>query len=130
MYFYKIGYTSYEESDYVELQHELCFTKEQITDMLADAIVALWEDVFKDKDIGDIEYPTKMQLYYFFDTYNEHNIGSWLIKNKGFLPVVYQEIFSLWGWFAFNKPETWTEETKRSITIPVIMKKLKEAGKI
>ena len=49
MYKYKIGYDSYEGSNYKELEHEEKFTDKQITEVVGEAIIALWDERWKDQ---------------------------------------------------------------------------------
>ena len=142
MYCYKIGYGSYEESSYKELEHEEKFTDKQITKMIGEAIIDLWDDRWKDqheyvekekaefveKYIG-CEYEEGffhelMTIEYFFE--NE-NIWNWLIENKGFKKIIYEVDWSIFGWENLAEKDSWESDRGEC---KVIRDMLVKAGKI
>ncbi len=94
-YLYKIGYHSYDESNYVELCHNCKFTQQELTEMIAEAVVALKNIIVKE----DHEYTKNFDSFMLGDGM-KHNIIGWLIDNKGFEEVKYEQIWSMFGSFA------------------------------
>lgn len=127
MYNYKIGYGSYEDSYYVELQHEECFTQEQLTEMIAEAAVELWDHLYELNSEGGL---CRMTVARFFIQDDKYNIRDWLVEHKGFTFMDYQERWSIFGWYRLNEPDTWSREVKNDKSVPVILQALKEAGKV
>ena len=116
MYLYKIGYTSCEESGFWDLWHEQKFTQDDLTNMIAEAIIALKPQIHKD----DEEYTDNLQEY--FEHYKRENIASWLIENKGFKSVDFQEIWSAFGWasvFDINDWESYRDETDKKLVAKI-----------
>jgi hypothetical protein len=143
MYKYKIGYGSCEESHYEELEHEEKFTYSQITKMIGEAIIDLWDDRWKDqheyvekekkefveKYVG-CEYEAGffhelMTIEYFFE---DENIWNWLIENKGFKKITYTVDWSIFGWENLAEKDSWENEKDKHSK--VIREMLVKAGKI
>ena len=97
MYWYKIGYGTYEESNYVELKHEKLFTKEDITKMIAEAIV----DIEKSKPEKDRNWHQSSYQHFHKD------VVQWLIENKGFVSVEYEVGWSVFGWASVFDINDW-----------------------
>lgn len=101
-YNYKIGYHSYEESDYVELQHETKFSDNELTEMIAEATVETikktkisnnymhnFQDIFESKDPSLIEY---------------------LIEKFGFKLIEYELSWRVFGWSSVFDKDEWGDD--------------------
>jgi len=102
MYLYKIGYTSCEENGFWDLSHTEKFTQDDLTNMIAEAIVALKPEI-------NNEYDYTKDLQEYFEHYEGDTIASWLIKNKGFKAVDFQEVWSGFGWASVFDIKDWDE---------------------
>lgn len=107
MHKYQIGYGSHEESSYVQLEHEKKFTKEEIIKMVAEAIVSIYTTnpkKFKgwkeDKEFG-------IAFRRFWHQYGEKGIPEWLIENKGFVLIKFDEQVEFFGWASSFDIKDW-----------------------
>lgn len=93
MHKYKIGYTSYEESSFVELEHETLFTKDEITKMIGEAVV----DKIRNRDANDY-----LHNYGNF----EDDVIDYLKDIKGFKEIIYDVEWTISGWASlFDKTD-------------------------
>jgi hypothetical protein len=112
--------------------------------MIGDAIIALWDDRWKDqhewvekekkefveKYIG-CEYEAGifrelMTIQYFFEDIT--NIWNWLIENKGFKKIIYKVDWSIFGWENLVEKDSWGSNSGKHNK--VIRDMLVKAGKI
>jgi len=100
MYYYEIGYNSYEDSHYETLTHENEFTKDELEDMIAEGFKSL----FPSACAQDLTY-----LYNFY-TYDSVSIYDWLISNKGFKKLVYTAVSGIFGWGNLKDKNNWDRE--------------------
>jgi len=131
MYKYKIGYGTCEENSFVELEHEKKFKKKEVTQMVAEAIEALFPDKIND------DVKTESGEYYEFafkfdqfwrDGLSKSNIIDWLIENKGFKPIEYELVWSAWGWASVLDPKDWKMYRKNNDELAQITKYLNSKG--
>ena len=120
MYLYKIGFSTMEESSYSELWHEKKITEKDLTEMIAEAVVALIP-IFKKNRSSIHSFEN-----FFYGDFEKNDITSWLIKNKGFKKVKYEQEWSAFGWASVFVKSDWI--TYRDKTNNVITKKVNEAG--
>ena len=126
MYRYKIGYTSYEESSFVELEHELKYTEEQLADVVADATVEVI------KQMKALPKEAMMRVHSFQDicsgSYTDDGISlaDCLINKFGFKPIVYEQVFSVFGWPSIFHKTDWKGD--RSVTLNKITDRVLAAG--
>ena len=101
-YNYKIGYHSYEESDYVELQHEKKFSDNELTEMIVEATV---ETIKKKKKADDY-------LHSFQDVFNSEypSLIKYLIGKFDFKLIEYELTWSIFGWASIFDKTDWTED--------------------
>lgn len=110
MKIYKIGYSTMEESNYSELQHEDTFTKDQITEMIAEGIIDLLK---KDK---------KLYIHNFQSIMG--GVLTYLIEEKGFKKIEYDLIWNTFGWPSLFDNEDWkSERDEQLIKIAEILNK-------
>jgi len=88
MYKYKIGYADYDDSEFVELEHEEKFTKDELTTMIGLAVVAAVRDFKADDD----EY-----VHGFNDVMNHGSMCGHLMLMYGFKPVRYEVCWEALG---------------------------------
>ena len=113
MYKYKIGFTSCEESGFVELEHETKLVQKDISEMIAEYIRLktpfLRKAVFGKHGVQK-EYGTSFEEFFYAhqeELSEEKSLLSWLIKEKGFLPVVYEQVWTGWGWAEVLERDSW-----------------------
>jgi hypothetical protein len=118
MYFYKIGYHSYEESAFAELTHENKYTDEEIHNIVSNAVIRVLQEIVakKKKCIFNSSYEGLHDL-----------ITEDLIEMDGFKKVKYQSIWSCFGWASVTNEEDWEgqrgDNLKRlSSEIPIDLK--------
>lgn len=122
MYRYKIGYTSYEESSFVELEHEQKFSHQELSELIAEATVETFKKLRGKSNI----YIHNFQDV-FHDIYNtQYNIVSYLIENKGFKRIEYQDVWSVFGWASIFDRQDWGSD--RDPELDFIVNKMNEAG--
>lgn len=126
MYRYKIGYTSYEESNFVELEHEKQFTADELADIVADATV----EVIKQMKAAPAE--AMMRTHSFQDicsgSYHDDgiNLASCLISKFGFKEITYEQVFSTFGWPSIFHKKDWKGD--RGATLDKITDRVLAAG--
>ena len=110
IFYYQIGYYTEEESDFTVLMHTEEFSSQDISDMVKDAIVTLYSELFtmrrqriplvslsfKDIYHGTLGDPTK-------------NLISWLIDNKGFQPLNFTLKWHTFGWADVLDEKDWID---------------------
>jgi len=112
MYKYKIGYYTFEESDYVELEHAKKFSRGDITKFIAEAIVAIASPI-KELKSWDLTFESL-----FNGLTGKLSIINWLIENKGFKIINYELVWGVFGWGnAFDKNDWQTEKTDIDIEL-------------
>lgn len=102
MYRYKIGFTSYEESNFVELENVNKFTYEELRDIVARATV----EVVKQLKSLPLEKQNYVYTHNFEDIFRSHycrdieeiSLSSILISKFGFKRIEYEQTFSVFGW--------------------------------
>jgi hypothetical protein len=122
MYRYKIGYTSYEESSFVELEHEQKYTHQELSEIIANATVEVVKVLKKIPN----SYTHSFQDV-FEGLYSECNVISYLIANKGFKRIEYQDVWSVFGWASIFDKTDWGSEN-RDWELDFIVEKILEAG--
>lgn len=108
-YFYKIGWDSYEESEFTELWHECMFTKAALKKKIYASTVKVLENLVKNEsNLKDEDY--------IFSPINERGVRyerlhslviEELIKNHGFHPIEYTETWSTFGWVSVCDKKDW-----------------------
>ena len=97
IFYYKIGYSSYEESGYVELIHAHSFTRQQITEMIAEAIL----DILKNR--------TEDDYYHSYQCFHS-KVAKWLTENKGFKRIKYDQTWDVFGWGSVFVADDWAQD--------------------
>lgn len=110
MYKYKIGYGTYEESDYTELEHKNKFTKEQLNQLMAKCIAECIPKACYAHCYQDVHYGVIRKLV---DTY-------------GFQHVEYEEKWIVFGWGSLFEERNFNEVKDESLEY--VKKYLKEYG--
>ena len=120
MYFYKFGYSSEEDSRYIELKHEKKFSDEEFEDLVVKATVEVlinrrphWasgpeEGVYTKEFLEthrrswrrtdkEIKEQHRCNVYFRFPDIMD-NLKECLIEEYGFEKVEYESYFSIFGW--------------------------------
>jgi len=106
MFKYKIGYSTYEESHYIELEHEQKFTHDELTKIIAEAAVAVVKTMVNDKDYVHSFQDVFSRCY--MDN-KKADIEGYLIKEKGFKLIEYAENWYTFGWASIFHKEDWKD---------------------
>ena len=107
MYKYKIGYTTFEESEFQELTHERLFPYNEITNMIAKATAKVVHSD-PDEDRGNA-----FQRYF-------SDVVDLLVSEYGFRRVEYDLIWSTFGWAPVIDDGTWRLEVEQHPELQVI----------
>ena len=107
MYNYKFGYYSCEESEYFELSHEKKFSKEELTEIIAEICKGLIN--FEERNFG---------FQYLIESVREE-----LINKYGFKEIGYEVKWDVFGWADLLDEKDWEESTND--TLKDLRKRLK-----
>lgn len=119
MYFYNIGYNSYEECPDVTLCHEKEFTREDLENMVIEAIKEIIPQRKFDYDFkenyGDL----------LFSSYEGKCVLDVLCDGFGFSRIKYTAQFSAFGWASIFDDDDWESDSKSLVNIRKAVKGLK-----
>lgn len=113
-YYYKIGFYSYEGNYYIELIHAKKFTKDDLTNMIIEMII----DFLKNRE--------DKFIHSFEDIFINFDAKNWLIKNKGFKPIKYEQVWEIFGWSSIFYKDIWDYADDKKLE--KIVKALNKAG--
>lgn len=113
---YRIGYSTYEESHYVETEHDEEFTHEQLRGFVFDALLAAaiseyeeskrWYHETEGQEDRKFDYISVGSLM------ENPEFDKCLCEKHGFRKMEYQERFTMFGWSSpFGDREGWGGET-------------------
>jgi hypothetical protein len=111
-YKYKIGYTTFEESEFEELTHDVLFPYNEITNMIAQATA---KAAHSDPD-GD--HGNAFQRYF-------SDVIDVLVCDYGFKRIEYDLIWSTFGWAPVIDDGTWRLEIEQHPELQVIQDAVK-----
>ena len=117
MYKYKIGYGSPEASSYTEFEHKQLFSESDITLMIAEAVKELWSTVY------DPKFPGLVTFQHFW-----YYIPDWLVAKKGFVRVVYDRSWSVFGWGSVIDKGDWGTYREEKDNLDEICEYLEQHG--
>ena len=114
MFYYSIGYGSYEDSDYIQLMHETEFGKRKFEQIIFDAVPFVLEELKTDFLNKDAKY------HWYYDFYDKRlHIGfdalfsifaEVLCEHFGFERMGYTASFHLFGWPNMMEEDSWDHE--------------------
>ena len=114
-YLYKIGYGSYEESEYTELAHDKKFSEAELQVMICDCAV---------KSVKMIRRPDTEEGWDWVHNYQDIDsyVISYLMDDYGFEKVGYEAQWSCFGWPSIFTKDDWSErgESINAITDAII----------
>jgi len=99
MFTYKIGYGSYEESEFVELQHENEYSNDQLHEIVVQAIKAVLADVIQTDEYFVESGPSYQHIH--------DQVIEKLLSEHGFRKVEYRATWSVFGWPSLTDPKDW-----------------------
>ena len=131
MFRYRLGYHSMEESDSVELSHDLKFSEAEISKMVAEAIRVIdplwrekWNESLDQTDSLRNHEPNFQDLWSGPFIGEEHlSVAKWLCDNKGFQRVGYEVIWSAFGWANLAEEDNWRDYRDK----PDVLDQVREA---
>lgn len=111
LYFYRVGYGSYEDSGVIAITHEKKFTNAEFENMILEVVPGIlerkhkkemkkWEEVDYRED-EDPEYKRVEREVWALNVRFEEIyplIGKALCRKFGFKPVKYKADYFVWGW--------------------------------
>ncbi len=103
IYAYKIGWGSYEESDYTELYHTSRFGTDALERLVFDAVVEVLENIIVDR-------PTNFSFLEDGISYSEihDDVIETLIVKRGFSKVQYEAEWGIVGWPSITCDKSWS----------------------
>lgn len=104
MYKYKVGYGSYEESEFVELEHEEEISAEEFKRIIYEATYRVLEDI-KAKRTDVMTYKEGIEDLTFQDILEP--VIQKLINDFDFKEIEYTESWSCFGWAAIVNNDDW-----------------------
>jgi len=107
MFTYKIGYGSYEESEFVELQHENEYNDELLHEIVVQAIKTVLSDLAQTDEYYGEAGPNYQDIH-------DQVIGE-LILNHGFQKVEYRTTWSVFGWPSLTDPKDWQDQRDETL---------------
>ncbi len=132
MYFYSVGYCSYEDSDYIALVHQEKYSDDEFFDVIYSTLPFVVEKLKKDLLIEEYEYDwfydklDKMLNISFRCLYKI--IAEVLVEKFGFEKVEYQSELILFGWPNIMQEKDWDYDNhKYNKIVELIRKELKDA---
>lgn len=111
MYNYKIGYHSCEESSYVELAHELQYSRDQLLDMVGDATVHVIKKM-KQQPADEIYLHSFQDIFSGIWCGGGYSLSDAMIELFGFKEIAYESSVSLFGWASIFKKGDWESYNK------------------
>jgi hypothetical protein len=99
MYTYKIGYGSYEESEFVELQHENEYSNDQLHEIVVIAIKAVLTDLIHLDEYFGENGPNYQDIH--------DQVIEKLLLEHDFRQVDYRASWSVFGWPSLTDPKDW-----------------------
>lgn len=123
MYFYEVGYSSYEEAPTYTLISEKEYTQVEFDELVADCIVESYfiktaedkkrmieENIVLEDDMKDYDYYDKV------DNLLSHAIEI-LVAQHGFIQPEFKCIFQPFGWASIKNPDDWKNDTDAQLTL-------------
>ena len=119
MYYYNIGYYTFEESEYTQLIHKKKYSNNELKEIVEEAYIS----IMKDKKIGEKRerYETRIQIV-------NPELIEYLINNKGFNKIEFHAEWCVFGW-AHLFEEDW-KETVKDKNLYSLREKLKKLDEI
>ena len=109
MFNYKIGYSSYEDSHYVELSHETEYSKEQLQSLVFEAVKYFFNNL-KEEDHYKYDKPYNINFSDIID-----KIRDILINQFGFKKIEYNSHFDIFGWPKILVENDWEGQTGETL---------------
>lgn len=120
MFRYKLGYHSCEESYYFEVEHETLYSQDTLCGFIAEYL-----DEYEHRQESEgILFSSYQDIFHPFAD-DIPSIKDWLIKNKGFVPIEYTEVISVFGWAQIEDKTSWQDYREEGDFIDIINKKRK-----
>lgn len=117
IYFYNVGYHSFEESPRRVLYSQQAYTEDQFRDLVSDVSVRV---LAEEKDL-------KYGMYQKFEHIMD-KVCYILIADYGFKELEVQASFMPFGWASLVDPEDWASEVGSNDDINIIRRKAAEKG--
>ena len=115
-YIYKVGYHTYEESNYEYLASDEQFTKQELSALIEASAI---EVVNRKKNGGD-----SVNTY----QYIHHDVVDYLINNYGFKQLQLQAVWNCFGWSSIFKEDGWAKQGDNTEENEGLIKILNLAG--
>jgi len=127
IFFYSVGYYSYEDSGYIALMHEQQFSEEEFNGMVvacSDAVAQRAKEHFeREEDFGFRGYYNSFdEIIHINFSHIYEEIVNEMCLQYNFIQVKYQAGFSLFGWPNFNVEKDWDYEDEMYVKISKIFR--------
>jgi len=109
IFYYQIGYYTEEESDFAVLTHSEQFSEQDISDMVQEAITALYPEFDAIRKQRASLHPISFKDIFHGDSWRNptKNLIYWLIDNKGFQRLNYTSKWRTFGWADVLDEKDW-----------------------
>lgn len=116
MYFYSVGYGSYEDSGYIQFTHSSKFSDEQLERVVEDCLFEVLKKFgTEDSNFSELMFHGDRERYFMT-----------AMKKRGFVPLKYTARFSVFGWANSIDPEDWEETLRGDNVTRRLQKNLKK----
>lgn len=118
MFYYEVGYDSYEEAPIVTLISEKEYTQDQFDELVSDCTIKV-HNAPKDKEM------------YYSGTFGNimDMVIKMLVSDFGFKEPIFQARFQPFGWASIVDENDWEQATKNDKQLNLIRKKIKDGKK-
>lgn len=117
MNLYRMGYGTFEESDYAILSHDKSFSEEEFHGIVVKAITRVLEGVLSgtySSECGDRNYVSLSKRGVSYQAIHEFVVKE-LVEHDGFEEVVYQAKWSVFGWPSLTSDKDWKSQRDEQI---------------
>lgn len=115
MYYYKLGYWTYEGSDYIVLTHDTLFNKKEFHDMIHKCIYEVLKEV-----------PEEFREYHNQFADFLYDVEDKMIELFGFSRLLFSQEWDIFGWGDMMDKSDW--QTERTKEFDDLTKYLNERG--
>ena len=100
MYYYSVGYSSYEDSAYYKYSSDTKYSDEELSKVVENCIIDVLNGPAP-KPYGWMSWPPN------FDEVVVNHLFRAAMEAYGFTPLVYEASFSCMGWGSVSNPDDW-----------------------
>jgi hypothetical protein len=112
---YEVGYSTCEESEYLQLHHEQTFTPKQLQDIVQDCMVAVLKKIVRPKSAyKHSRSPSVQDVFGEFDRKHERVFFRHELEKRGFTKIKVEAGAYLFGWASAIDHKDWDGNTSEN----------------